>query len=349
MTQLQIDGRILAPGQPPWIIAEMGVNHDGSLQRAMEIVAIAAACGADAVKLQIFRATSLMHVSASFATYQKQSVDAETPADMLRKYELTNDDIRRIVQRIRELKMVPLATPFSPCDVETIESLRLPAIKIASPDLVNYPLLELAARTRKPLLVSTGAATMDEVEAAVEWLRSWGTRFALLHCVSAYPTPADQANLCWIEELARRFDCPVGNSDHTTGTLTGALAVGLGACVLEKHLTYDRGARGPDHAASADERRFEHYVKLAHEAHAFRGEPGKHILEIEEDVREVSRQSLVLRRSIRPGDVLKPEDLTVQRPGTGVPAAQITRAVGRRITRSATAGSMLQWDMLDAA
>jgi N,N'-diacetyllegionaminate synthase len=349
MREITIDGRVLRSGQKPWVIAEMGVNHDGSLQRAMEIVAIAAACGADAVKLQIFRANTLMHVSANFAGYQKKNVDAETPVEMLRKYELSSDEIRRIVQRIRELKMTPLATPFSPGDVETIESLRLPAIKIASPDLVNLPLLELAARTGKPLLVSTGAATMEEVEAAVGWLRKWHSQFALLHCVSAYPTPGEQANLCWIEELSRRFDCPVGYSDHTSSYITGALSVALGASILEKHLTFDRGARGPDHAASADERQFERYVKLAREAQPFRGEPGKHVLDIEQDVREVSRQSLVLRRSIFAGNTLKADDLTVQRPGTGLPAAQITQAVGRRIARHATAGSMLEWDMLDAA
>lgn len=349
MTQFAIDGRTLGCDREPWIIAELGVNHDGSLQRALEIVSIAAACGADAVKLQIFRANALMHVSANFAAYQKKGVDAPTPSDMLRKYELSGDDIRRIVQRIRELKMVPLATPFSPADLEIIESLRLPAIKIASPDLVNLPLLELAAATRKPLLISTGAATMEEVETTFGWLRKWDARFALLHCVSAYPTPADQANLCWISELSHRFHCPVGYSDHTAGSIAGALAVALGASVLEKHLTYDRTARGPDHAASADERQFERYVKLAREAWPFRGQSPKRVLPIENDVREVSRQSLVLRRSVYPGDTLRADDLTVQRPGTGLPAALITRAIGRRIVRFATAGSMLQWDMLDAA
>ncbi|HSZ57359.1 MAG TPA: N-acetylneuraminate synthase family protein [Tepidisphaeraceae bacterium] len=349
MTQITIDGRTLGNDQEPWVIAEMGVNHDGSLQRALEIVAVAAACGADAVKLQIFRANALMHVSASFAPYQKKTADAATPADMLRKYELPADDIRRIVQRIRELKMVPLATPFSPADIEIIESLRLPAIKIASPDLVNLPLLELAAATRKPLLISTGAATLEEVETTVGWLRKWDARFALLHCVSAYPTPADQANLCWVSELSEKFDCTVGYSDHTTSSLSGALAVALGASVLEKHLTYDRAARGPDHAASADERQFERYVKLAREARPFRGQSPKRVLPIENDVREVSRQSLVLRRSVYPGDLLKADDLTVQRPGTGLPAALITQAVGRKIARFASAGSMLQWDMLDAA
>jgi len=350
MTELMIEGRAMGPGQTPWIIAELGVNHDGSVQRALELVAAAAGCGADAVKLQIFRANALMHASATFAEYQKQRAAAsDSPMDMLRRYQLSAEDAKRVVGRIRELKMVPLATPFSGLDVDLIDSLRLPAIKIASPDLVNRPLLERAVASHKPLLVSTGGATIEEVETTVGWLREWRARFALLHCVCAYPTPDDQANLCWINELAERFDCPVGYSDHTTGQLSGAMAVAAGACVIEKHLTYDRSAKGPDHAASSDSRQFERYVKLIREAQVLRGSGNKTVLPIEQDVRMASRQSLVVRRTLGPGDTLKADDLTVQRPGTGLPAAMIGQTVGRRIVKPVTAGSMLQWDMLSDA
>jgi N,N'-diacetyllegionaminate synthase len=350
MSDLQIDNRILGRGKPAMIIAELGVNHDGSVHRAIELVTAASNCGADAVKLQVFRANTLMHASSSFAEYQKQRVQADTPMEMLRRYELPTADIRRVVQRIRDLNMIPLATPFSPQDMESIAALRLPAIKIASPDLVNRPLLEAAAAIGKPLLISTGAATMQEVETTVEWMRELNCEFALLHCVCAYPTPNERANLCWIEELSRRFDVPVGFSDHTTHAFSGSLAVAAGACMLEKHLTYDQAAKGPDHAASADQQQFERYVKRVREAEVLCGAPGKVVLSIEEDVRRVSRQSLVLRRSLKTGETLKKEDLTVQRPGTGMPAAMITQAIGRRIIRPVTAGSLLQWDMLtDAA
>jgi N,N'-diacetyllegionaminate synthase len=350
MTEFQIETRIIGRGRPTMIVAELGVNHDGDVQRALDMVAAAGACGADAVKLQIFRATALMHASSSLADYQKQRTKAENPIEMLRKYELPDADLRRVVQRVRELKMVPLATPFSPRDVETTESLRLAAIKIASPDLVNRPLLERAAATCKPLLISTGAATLDEVATTVGWLRAWKSQFVLLHCVSAYPTPDEHANLCWMGEIARQFDCPVGYSDHTSNASSGALAVAGGACIIEKHLTYDRAAKGPDHAASADPQQFERYVKRIREAETLRGTPGKKILPIEQDVRQVSRQSLVLRRSLQPGETLRNEDLTVQRPGTGLSAALINQAVGRRMARAVSAGSLLQWDMLaDAA
>lgn len=352
MTELKIDGRVIAPGRPAFVIAEIGVNHDGSAQRAIELAKIAAACGADAVKLQLFRAALLMHASSQFAGYQKDRVVGRdsTPADMLRRYELSLDDLRRVVAAIRELGLVPLATPFSPPDVENIERLRLPAVKVASPDLVNRPLLHRVARYGKPILVSTGASTLEEVEMSAEWLGSWCAKFALMHCVSAYPAPNEHANLCWIGELAARFDVPIGYSDHTTETFTGALAVAAGATVIEKHLTYDRAARGPDHAASADPQQFERYVRQVRDAERMGGRPGKRVLDVEQDVRKVSRQSLVVRRDVRAGDVLCEEDLIVQRPGTGMPAAMITQAVGKRVLRPLQAGVLLTPDMLaDAA
>ena len=349
MTPLTIFGRTVGPGEPTLVIAEIGVNHDGSLHRALELVETAAECGADAVKLQFFRADALLHGSVVFAVYQKDRCAESDPAEMLRRYELAEADAERIVEAVRDRGMIPLATPFSPPDVRVVAALGLPAVKIASPDLVNRPLLMHAAQLGKPLLLSTGASGMDEVETAVGWLRGWGASFALLHCVSAYPVPAHEANLCWIGELAARFDVPVGYSDHTTGIGAGALAVAAGACVVEKHLTYDRAASGPDHAASADAQQFTQYVQLVRTADKMRGRPGKRVLDVEQDVRRVSRQSLVLRHELRPGDVLREEDVIVQRPGTGIPAGQSERAIGRRIMRPLEAGTLLQWEMLSAA
>lgn len=350
MTPFRIDARTIGIGHPTFVIAEIGVNHDGQMARAHELVRIAAACGADAVKLQVFRATSLMHSSSQMALYQKEQLpDHQSPIDMLRKYELSAGDLRTIVREIQANKMIPLATPFSPSDMEVVVGLRVPAIKIASPDLVNRPLLHMAAQTGKPLIISTGAAEMSEVETSVKWLNSWNARFALLHCISAYPTPSAHANLCWINELAQRFNVPVGYSDHTTEVSTGAYAAAAGACIVERHITYDRNAEGPDHSASSDGHQFQRYVRMIREADVLRGGPGKRALDIEKDVRTVSRQSLVLRRSLVIGDVIREDDLTVQRAGAGMSAAEIERAVGKKVNKPLTAGTLLQWDMLDAA
>src|SRR5207253_594302 len=163
---------------------------------------------------------------------------------------------------------------FSPDDVARVQDLGISAVKIASPDLVNRMLLERAAQTNLPLLVSTGAATWAEVSAAANWLREWRTSFAMLHCVSSYPTPADHAHLGWIDELSR-LDVPVGYSDHTTEPLAGAMAAAAGACIIEKHLTYDRSAAGPDHAASADAIEFASYVRYVRWAEQLRGREPK--------------------------------------------------------------------------
>jgi N-acetylneuraminate synthase/N,N'-diacetyllegionaminate synthase len=331
------------------VVAEIGVNHDGSLECALALVKAAAQSGADAVKLQIFRADRLMHESAAFAGYQKHSMLDATPIDMLRRFEMDEPELREIVAAIAAAGMIPLATPFSAEDVAVIESLNLPAIKIASPDVVNWPLLKRAAKTRLPLLVSTGAANINEISSSVAWLRGWDAAFALLHCISSYPTPAGNANLCWIRELSERFDVPIGYSDHTTQVMGGALAVAAGAVIVEKHLTYDRAASGPDHAASLDPAGFTDYVRLIRMAGEMCGGGGKRVLEIERDVRTTSRQSLVAARDLPAGHVIQETDLIVQRPGTGIPASALPSIIGQRIGQSIKAGQMLNWQLISHA
>jgi sialic acid synthase SpsE len=305
--------------------------------------------GADAVKLQVFRARTLMHASSAFAGYQAERCAETTPAEMLRRYEMEPVAVGRVVAAIRERGMLPIATPFSPEDVELVGRLGLPAVKIASPDLVNRPLLRRVAELGRPVLVSTGASTSEEIRTTVGWMAEWGAGFALLHCVSSYPTPDEEANLCWIGELAREFSVAVGHSDHTTELLAGPLAVAAGATIIEKHLTYDRAAQGPDHEASFDPEQFAQYVRLIRQAERLRGTPGRRVLEVEQDVRRVSRQSLVARRALVAGERVRDEDLTVQRPGTGIPAADVVKVVGMRTKSAVPAGAMLSWDLLDAA
>jgi sialic acid synthase SpsE len=346
---IQIENHRIGPGESTFVIAEIGVNHDGSVDRALELVQVASRCGADAVKMQIFRAEALMNRTSRFAEYQQSRVDAASPIEMLRQYELSDAEFGVVVSEIRRAGMVPLATPFSPSDLPLVQLLRFPAVKIASPDLVNHMLLEGAARLAKPLIISTGAATMEEVSISAKWLRNWRVPFAFLHCVSSYPTPVEQANLCWINELAS-IGAPVGYSDHTTEMLTGALSVTAGACIVEKHLTYDRMAQGPDHSASADPVQFASYVSMIRTAERLRGNGVKRVLESEQDVRQVSRQSLVLSRTLEPGMPITRDALIVQRPGTGIPPAQLRVTIGKQVRQTVQAGTILQWEMLaDAA
>jgi N-acetylneuraminate synthase/N,N'-diacetyllegionaminate synthase len=349
ISALEIDGRKIGDGFPALVVAEIGVNHDGELGRAIELVQVAADCGADAVKLQIFQADQLVHGKGVLASYQKNGTVAVSARAMLARYELGDDELAEVVDEIRNRGMIPLATPFSPEDVDQIEMLDLPAIKIASPDVVNWPLLRRCAQSELPMLVSTGAANINEISSSVAWLRGWATKFALLHCVSSYPTPPDSANLCWISEMQRRFELPVGFSDHTTEIICGALAVAAGACVVEKHITYDCTARGPDHAASADPNEFKHYVQFLRLAEQMRGKGTRRVLEIEKDVRFVSRQSLVAVRDLPSGHQIREEDLKVQRPGTGIPAAAMPSLVGQTTGQPIRAGEMLTWQIISHA
>jgi N,N'-diacetyllegionaminate synthase len=347
--RLDLAGRSIGEGMPTFVIAEIGVNHDGSVDRAIELVRSARDAGADAIKLQLFAANRLVHHSAQAASYQKVNCGATDQESLLRKYELSVDDVERIIDAARVMRMIPIATPFSPQDVFVIEHLKLPAVKIASPDLVNKPLLRRVSLSGKPMLISTGAATVAEIDQCVAWLRGWGVAFALMHCVSAYPTPPEQARLAWIEDLRLRYAVPVGYSDHTTELWSGALATSAGACVIEKHLTWNRFADGPDHAASADPDQFRIYVESLRRAEIMRGRGSREVLPIEQDVRRLSRQSLVLGRSVRAGETIAADSLIVQRPGTGILASEIDVVTGRVAARDLEVGTILAWDMLDHA
>jgi len=344
-----IGNRHIAPHSPVLVIAELGVNHDGSVERALHLVKIAKRCGADAVKLQVFQANQLMHESSQFAEYQKHTVLDSDPVAMLKRYELDEISLKKIVDTIHAAGMLAVATPFSPGDVGTIDRIGVDVIKVASPDAVNRLLLQRVAQLGRPIIVSTGASTLDEIHMCCDWLRGWKASFSLLHCISSYPAPAESTNLCWIRELQQECGVTVGFSDHSTEVVSGALAVAAGATIVERHLTYAHNADGPDHAASSDPGEFSHYVRLVRQAEKMIGSPGKRVLAIEQDVRQVSRQSLVCCRDLRAGEMIGPDDLTVQRPGTGIPAAMIENTVGKIIRRAVKAGSMLQWDMLGEA
>lgn len=350
MKPIQIAHHSVGPGNPTFVVAEIGVNHDGSVDRALELVRHARRSGACAIKLQLFEASRLVHRNTPTASYQQSNCGAQDQTALLERYQLSVDDVERIIDASRVAGITAIATPFSREDVFVIEQLGLPAIKIASPDLVNKPLLERCAATKKPMLISTGAATIEEIELCIEWLRGWRCEFALLHCVSSYPTPPADAQLGWIDDLRKRFNVPIGYSDHTTEPMSGALAVACGACIVEKHLTWSRFAEGPDHAASADPHQFELYVNAIRTAELLRGQGARQVLPIEQDVRRLSRQSLVVAQTIAAGERIETSRLTIQRPGTGILARDIDAVAGRVARTDLPAGTILEWGMiLDAA
>ena len=357
---MHIGARDIGPASPPYVIAEIGVNHDGDPDRALRLVDHAADAGADAVKLQHFEAARLLSRAARLAAYQKAAGERD-PVDMLARLELPLDAMAGVVNHAHARGLHAIVTVFSVELVRDAATLPWDAYKTASPDLVNRPLLEALRRTGRPLIVSTGAATAEEVERALGWLDVARDRLALLQCVSCYPTPTELASIGGVVALRRLHDGPIGYSDHTPDEDTGELAVRLHASLLEKHLTHDRAAPGPDHAASLEPEQLGRYVARCRRAWVERssladplsdhqcrriGTLDKRVLPIEADVRATSRQSLTTTRPLEAGETLRREDLTVKRPGTGIEPWQLDRAIGRTIARHVDADTPLRWDDL---
>lgn len=333
--------RILFPSdhRDPFVIAEIGVNHDGDPDRALQLVDAAARTGADAVKVQWFRASSLLSKSAQLVTYQRDAGETDVEA-MLGRLELDAVAMGRILERAHAHGLAAIATVFSPELVAEAATLNWDLFKTASSDLVNRPLLEALGRDGRPLIMSTGGSSLEEVGEAIGWVG--GVPLGLLHCVSSYPTPVEHTALAGIGVLAETFRLPVGYSDHTLGWETGGLAVAAGATMLEKHLTWSRSANGPDHASSLEPDSFKRYVEFARDARRMLGDSCKEVLQIEVPVRENARQSVAASRDLSTGALLGAEDLTTMRPGSGLPPALLPELMGRRLARDVKAGVLLQ-------
>ncbi len=342
---MKIGDRHIGLQHPPYVIAEIGVNHDGDPDRSVLLTERAAEAGADAVKLQLFETDRLMSKAARLAAYQKNAGETD-PFAMLRRLELTIDQMEPTVRRAHELGIHAIVTVFSVELVAVAERLPWDAYKSASPDIVNRPLLDAMAATGRPLIVSTGASTLAEVTRAAGWLEGVRDRLAMLQCVSGYPAP--DAALGGIRAIAEATGLAVGYSDHTESVETGALAVSAGAALLERHVTHDIRAAGPDHAASLEPEAFARYALLARRATRGAGEGAakKAVLECEQDVRTVSRQSLVAVRDLAAGEVLARDDLTIKRPGTGIEPWRVDEVVGRALARDVAADMPLVEDDL---
>ncbi len=341
---MTIAGQPVDKTYPVYVIAELGVNHDGDVDRALELVHAAKQAGADAVKLQFFDPALLLSEEAGLAGYQRDS--SNNAFEMLAGLKLDIEEMQRVRSLAGQLGLGFIVTCFSLELVESTRRLEVDAVKVASPDAVNLPLVERLLTLDKPMLISTGACGLEELEPVVGMCR--GRPFGLLQCVSAYPTPKGQAALRGIDAL-RGLAPVVGYSDHSDASQveTGMLAAACGANVIEKHLTYDRQAKGPDHAASLDPQLFKRYVDLIRLAQQQLGPPGKGLLECERDVRRVSRQSVCATRDLPAGHKISRDDVTVKRPGTGIPAAGLSRVVGRSLRRAVAKNHLLHEEDLE--
>jgi len=343
-----IDGRAIGLDEPPYLIAELGVNHDGDPAKALRLVDAAADAGADAVKFQTFHAEALATAAAPQAEYQRARASASSQREMLRALELPPDGLRAAFDRARERDIAAFSTPFDVESVATLVDLSVPALKVGSGDLTNLFLLRRVAAAGLPLLLSTGMATLDEVDAAVAAIHSAGDPpLALLHCLSAYPAPAAETNLRAIPAMRERYGVEVGFSDHTTGLAAPIASIALGATIVEKHLTLDHTAPGPDHAASMEPEQLRLLASSLREAYAALGSGSKGPQPSEADTRRVARRSLVMRHELPRGARLTEADLDAKRPADGISPLRLDDVVGRRLTRDMPADAILLPEDLD--
>lgn len=349
MAPVTLAGRAIGPGQPCFIIAEAGVNHDGDAEQAKRLIDVAARSGADAVKFQTFRADRLVSPKAPKAAYQLRATAAEESQwDMLKRLELSEEAHRRLQAHSHARGILFLSTPFDEASADFLDSLGVPAFKLASSELMHWRLLEHVARKAKPLLLSTGMSNAQEVGEAVRAVRRAGSApLILLHCVSNYPAHPADANLRAMHTMAEMFQVPVGYSDHTPGIEVALAAVALGACVVEKHITLDRTSPGPDHQASLEPQELAALVRGIRVVESALGTGRKEPAPGERDVARVARRSLVALQDIPAGASLTEALVGIRRPGTGLPPADWLRVIGRRAAVAIPAGTPLQWEALE--
>jgi N,N'-diacetyllegionaminate synthase len=323
------------------VIAEAGVNHNGDLALARQLVEAAAAAGADAVKFQTFSASDLASADAPKASYQTVNDGAGSQRQMLERLELSPEQHRELAAHCRQCGIAFLSTAFGLCELELLLELGIGAIKVPSGEVTHRPLLDAmataAADRQLPVYLSTGMSSLGEVEEALRVFLEAGvsrSQITLLHCLSAYPAPEEQLNLRALTTLSAAFGCPVGYSDHTLGLTAPVAAVALGALVIEKHLTLDVNLPGPDHRASLEPQAFAAMVAAIRSCERMMGDGIKQPQPVELNTRQVARRSVRAARALQAGQVLTAADLICQRPADGLSPMRYSQLLGRPVSRA---------------
>jgi N,N'-diacetyllegionaminate synthase len=349
MRSVKIEDRVIGAGQPCFLIAEIGINHNGDETLAHHMIDAIADAGASCVKFQTFSAEEFMNGPDQQFEYTSQGkVVRESMLAMFKRHELAAPTFGRLFAHARERKLVPLSTPTDTAAVELLDEIGIGAFKVGSDDLVYTPFLDYVARKGKPVILSTGMADASDIERAVATIRSAGNeQIVILHCVSVYPTPDDDVNLRRIGTLQAQFPCPIGFSDHSAGITAALGATALGACVIEKHFTMDRNLPGPDHHFSSDPAELASLVREVRRLEAQFGSPRLRPARGEPEMAAVARRSIVSVRDLPAGHVIGYADLGYRRPGTGLMPYERSRVLGRRARHAIAANTVLSLNMVE--
>ncbi len=345
---ISIAGQPVGPGEPCFVIAEAGVNHNGQIEIAHRLIDAAVDAGADAVKFQTFSADRLVTVDAPKAGYQVETTGGdESQYAMLKRLELGPEMHRQLMNHCWDRGILFMSTPFDEQSADLLYNFDVAVFKLPSGEIPNLPFLAYVARFGKPLIVSTGMSTLDEVRTAVQTIRRAGNKqIALLHCVSSYPTAPEDVNLRAMQTMRAAFDLPVGFSDHTPGIEIPLAAAALGACIVEKHFTLDRSQPGPDHRASLEPYELAAMVVGIRKVEAALGDGVKEPRPGELEVAAVVRKSLVAACDIEAGTALTAEMIAIKRPGTGLAPALRDSLVGKTTVVAIPQGTLISREMV---
>jgi N-acetylneuraminate synthase len=347
LPEIEIAGRRIGAGHEPFVICELSGNHNGSLDRALALVDAAAATGCDAIKIQTYTADTItMDVDRPEFRIQGGLWDGRSLHELYSEAQTPYEWHPALFARARDHGVPLFSTPFDETAVELLAGLQAPAYKIASFEAVDLPLIRCAAATGRPLVISTGMANLAEIEAARDAARGAGAGgVVLLHCVSSYPAALEDANVRTVADMAARFGCPVGLSDHTPGSAAAVAAVALGAAVIEKHFTLSRADGGPDAAFSLEPAEFAALVRDCKAAWRALGRAHYDLLGSER-ANAAFRRSLYVAADVPAGEPLSPANVRSIRPGAGLPPAELAKVLGRPAARDLKRGEPLAWDMI---
>jgi sialic acid synthase SpsE len=340
----------VGPGHPCYVIAEAGSNHNRDLVTAMRLIEVAAQAGADAVKFQTYTAEGLYSRRTPDIKYLKEKGlvgDQESVWELIKRVEIPWEWHADLARHAATCGITFFSTPFEEAAVDALEEVGVPAYKIASYEVNHLPLIERVARTGKPMLISTGMASLGDIERALDTAAAAGARdLMVMHCAVNYPPRFADLNLRAITTMRDAFQIPIGWSDHTPGHTADVVAVTLGACAVEKHFTLSRAQSGPDHPFALEPDELGAMVTAIREAEDALGSSVKRVTDAEADLFRLGRRSLVAARDIPAGGELSRDDLAVKRPGFGIPVDALDQVIGRHVVRDVMSDQVLQWEDL---
>ncbi len=364
--QIKIGKKLIDKGNPCFVIAEAGVNHNGDLELAKKLIDAAYEAGVDAIKFQTFKSEEIVTPEAEQAKYQTENTGKKTSQyEMLKRLELPYSAFRELKKYCDEKRILFLSTPHS-CkeDVDLVAEL-CPTIKVGSGDLTNLPILKYMARKKLPIIFSTGMANMEEIREGVEAILPINNQLILLHCTTNYPTALNEVNLRAMQTMEKEFNLLTGYSDHTENINVSLVAVAMGACIIEKHFTLDRNMEGPDHKASLEPKELKNLVDgiRSIEKQLSEGEKSENIiakLNVQEalgngikrpnssevEVAKIARKSIVAANDIKAGEMIKEEMLKIKRPGTGIMPKFLDKVVGKTAKENIQKDELIAWEKI---